>query len=89
MKPIVKGAREDGGLLVASRTAADSQNLDLGKGVLITCLLWPVSHDHELNGDKWDKRITEQDQGELNHDIDSFVRWSVPRQARYRHAVNG
>ena len=55
-------------LLMAVRTAAVSQDLDLREGVLFAGLLRAVSHDHELNGNEGKKRITDEDQRELNHD---------------------
>lgn len=64
-------------LLMADRTAAVSQDLDLRKGVLLACLLGPVSHEHELDGNQREKCITDQDQRELNHGGNSFVMWSI------------
>lgn len=64
-------------LLTADRTAAVSQDLDLRKGVLLACLLGPVSHDHELDGNQRKKCIADQDQRELNHDRNSFVMRSL------------
>ena len=40
------------------------------------CLVRAVSLDHKLDGNKREKRITDEDQRELNHDVDSFVMWS-------------
>lgn len=62
---------------MASRTAAVSQDLDLRKGVLFARLFGPVSHDHDLDGNKWEKRITDEDQRELNHGENSFVMRSL------------
>lgn len=64
-------------LPMADRTAAVSQDLDLRKGVLLACLLGPVSHDHELDGNQREKRITDQDQWKLNHGRNSFVMRSL------------
>jgi len=64
-------------LFTADRTAAVSQDLDLRKGVLLACLLGPISHDHELDGNQREKRVTDQDQRELNHGENSFVMRSL------------
>lgn len=45
---------------MANRAAAVSQDLDLWKGVLFACPLGSVSHDHHLDGDQWEKRITDE-----------------------------
>lgn len=47
-------------LLVASRTAVDSQDFDLREGTLIRALMWPVRHDHYQDSDKRDKGIADQ-----------------------------
>lgn len=72
-------------LLRESRTAVDSQDFDLRKGALITCLLWPVRYDHELDRNKRDTCIADQNQREFNHGRDSFVMWSAVMQSRDRH----
>ena len=69
---------------MASRTAAVSQDLDLRKGVLFARLFGPVSHDHDLDGNKWEKRITDEDQRELNHDVGLLCYVEHPVQSRYR-----
>jgi len=49
-----------GGSVMANRAAAVSQDLDLWKGVLFACPFGSVSHDHHLDGDQGEKRITDE-----------------------------